>query len=83
MTQNYFVIESEIVEASDSEYGADDNHAKTSSVTSSVDHDEPYSCEPIADKDWITEYRQRQVKKEQRLASLNYGLAGRENLRNY
>ena len=34
---NYFVIESEIVEASDSEYGADDNHGKTSGVTSSVD----------------------------------------------
>ena len=48
---NYFVIESEIVEASDSEYGADDNHAKTSGVTSSV---EPYSCQPIADEDWIT-----------------------------
>ena len=61
MTQNYFVIESEIVEAPDSEYAADDSHAKTSGATSSVD--EPYSCKPIADEDWITEYRQGQAKK--------------------
>ena len=44
----YFVTKSEIVEAFDSVYDTDNNHAKTSSVTSSV---EPYSCEPIADKD--------------------------------
>ena len=42
MPSNYFVIESEIVEVSDSENGADDNNAKTSGVTSSV---ESYSCE--------------------------------------
>ena len=66
-----FVVESEIVEASESEYGADDNH-------------EPYSaCEPIADEYWITEYRQRRAEKEQRLASLNDGLAGRENINNW
>ena len=68
---NYFVIES----------GADDNHGKRSGVTSSIY--DPYSCEPIADEDWITEYRQRQAEKEQRLASLNDRLAGRENLSNW
>ena len=37
--------------------------------------------QPIADEDWITEYRQQKVEDEQRLASLNESLAGRENLR--
>ena len=66
---NYFVIESEIVEAFDSEYGADDNH-------------EPYSCEPIVDEYWITECRQRKWKRT-KSGSLNDRLAGRENLNNW
>ena len=69
---NYSVIESEIMEASDGENGADDG-VKTH-------NGEPYSCEPMADQQWVAEYRQRQAKKEQRLASLNDRLAGREEL---
>ena len=60
----------------DGENGADDKNDDTSAVET---HDnEPYSCEPTADQQWVAEYRQRQAKKEQRLASLNNRLAGRE-----
>ena len=66
------------MEASDGENGADDRDEDTSAVKT---HDgEPYSCEPMADQQWVAEYRQRQAKKEQRLASLNDRLAGREEL---
>ena len=78
---NYFVVESEIIEASDSENGADDTDGKSNeNETASV---EPYSYEPIADEDWIAEYRQRQAEKERRLASLQDRLAGREDLSNW
>ena len=78
---NYTVIESEIMEASDGENSADDKHVNTSGVeTPDV---EPYSCEPMADEEWIAEYRQRQAEKEQRLESLKDRLAGRENLSNW
>ena len=64
---NYSVIESEIMEASDGENGGDDRDEDTSAVKT---HDgEPYSCEPMADQQWVAEYRQRQAKKDQRLAS--------------
>ena len=59
----YSVIESEIMEASDSE------------VTSGVEtlDVEPYSCEPMADEEWVAEYRQRQAAKEQRLQVCRIG----------
>ena len=74
----YFVIESKIIEASNSENGADDTEGKTNwNETASV---EQYSYEPIAYKDWRREYIQRQAEKEHRLASLQDRLAGREDL---
>jgi hypothetical protein len=78
---NYTVIESEIMEASDSENSADDKHESTSGVE--IRDVEPYSCEPMADEEWIAEYRQRQAEKEQRLTSLEDRLAGRENISNW
>ena len=77
----YSVIESEIMKASDSEKGADDKDENTSGVeTFDV---EPYSCKPMADEEWVAEYRQRQASKEQRLTGLQDRLAGRENLSNW
>ena len=76
---NYSLIESEIMEASDSENGEGDKDQHTSCVDV-----ETYSSEPMADEEWIAEYRLRQAKKEeQRLASLKDRLAGKENLSNW
>ena len=64
---NYFVIESEIMEAFDSKSDTDDKDAKTGRA-------EIFSFEP----DLIAE---QTAKKEQRLASLQDLLAGMENFR--
>ncbi len=78
---NDTVIESEIMEAFDSENSADDKHEITSGIeTADV---EPYSCERMADEEWIAEYRQRQADKEPRLASLKDRLAGKVNFSNW
>ena len=63
------------MQASDSDKG-DEEQASFADV-------EPYSSEPIADEEWVKEYRQRQGEKEQKLASLKDRLAGKESLSNW
>ena len=75
---NYSLIETEIMQASES----DDGDVEQSEQTSFADV-EPYSSEPIADEEWVEEYRQRQAEKEQKLASLKDRLAGKESLSNW
>ena len=55
---NYSFIETEIMQASES----DDGDVEQSEQTSFADV-EPYSSEPIADEEWVEEYRQRQAEK--------------------
>ncbi|CAB3976751.1 Hypothetical predicted protein [Paramuricea clavata] len=75
---NYSLIESEIMEASDSENGEGNKDQHTSCVDV-----ERYSSEPMADEEWMAEYRLRQAEKEQRLASLKDRLAGKKSLSNW
>ena len=60
---NYFIIESEIIKASDSENGTDDKNAKTGGV-------QTFNVEPYLIS------REQTAKKEQRPASLQNMLAG-------
>ena len=53
----YSVIESEIMEASDSGNGTDDKDENASGVE--ILNVEPYSCKPMANEEWVAEYRQR------------------------
>ena len=64
--------------SSDSENGEGHKDQHTSCVDV-----ESYSSEPMADEEWIAEYRLRQAQKEQRLASLKERLEGKESLSNW
>ncbi|CAB3993312.1 Hypothetical predicted protein [Paramuricea clavata] len=71
----YSLIETEIMQASESDDGDVEQCEQTSFAGV-----EPYSSEPIADEKWVEEYRQRQAEKEQKLASLKDRLAGKKAL---
>jgi len=44
---------------------------------------EPYSGEPMADEEWLKQYKLRQPEKERRLESLKNHLSGNETLSNW
>lgn len=67
-------------------YEEDDTNDKLLSNNEDEEIDDvvqPYSNEPMADEEWLKEYKKRQEDKERRLESLKDRLAGKEELRNW
>lgn len=52
-----------------------DDDGEDNDETSNI---EPYSNEPIADKEWLESYKKRQEDRERRLESLKDRLSGKE-----
>ena len=69
----YTIIETEIMGASDNDGDEETNISEVG----------PYSSEPMADEEWLQEYKKRQEEKERRLASLKDHLSGKESLSNW
>ena len=77
----YWSIESEnAMDASESGDGEDGQSESNDDGQTGI---EPYSGEPMADEEWLKQYKLRQAEKERRLESLKNRFSGNETLSNW